>query len=165
MKDLLDRPRLGDAFNNTDLRILDEVKVRRLIQPYIQHFEHILSQHIEHLSQVKAVNEPEYIGIPVRNKLELVRIKDIIRLESNRSYTHFYLVNGEEKLSCKSLSAYQEILGNDFFKVHRSHLVRLDKIKYLHDKKDGSVTLCNDHSVPVSRDHLPNLKRRLNFIQ
>ncbi len=80
-----------------------------------------------------------------------VNFKDIIRLEAQGKYTDIHC--GNRKLtSSKNLGEFSEILNpNQFVKVHRSHIVSLEKIeKYA--KHDGGTVLMEDgKEIPVSK--------------
>lgn len=57
-------------------------------------------------------------------------VSDIIRLESDGSYSTVYLANGKRYVVSKGLKVYESLLpGTDFFRVHRSHLVNMRRIR------------------------------------
>ena len=80
-----------------------------------------------------------------------VSIKEIIRCESDSSYTTFYLNAGKKILVSKTLKEYADILSSSgFFRVHQSHLVNLEQIDSF-DKRDGGYLVMKDKSkVPVA---------------
>ena len=49
--------------------------------------------------------------------------------------------------------------GADFFRIHRSYIVRLDKIKSI----DNNYVFILDKSLPVSRANKENLIKKLNL--
>lgn len=59
-----------------------------------------------------------------------LRIADIVRLEADRNYTRFILVNGRYSISAKTLGYYENLL-NGFVRVHRSHLLNSEHISRL----------------------------------
>ncbi|KOH45712.1 LytR/AlgR family response regulator transcription factor [Sunxiuqinia dokdonensis] len=67
--------------------------------------------------------------------------KEIVYCEAEGSYTHFHLVNGNVELANTYLGKIEEILGNyDFFRIGRSHLINLDKLKSV-SRYDNSCIL------------------------
>lgn len=50
-----------------------------------------------------------------------------------------------------------------FFRVHRSHIVQIARVKSIRRKGDGAVITVGDkgEAIPVSRSALPKLKARL----
>lgn len=81
----------------------------------------------------------------------VINSQDIIRCESDRNYTNFYIRNTKPLLVSKTLKEYEELLsGYGFFRAHQSHLVNLNYITR-YDKRDGGYIVMSDgSSVPVS---------------
>lgn len=127
---------------------------------------------LEAVSRVRAEQAPEYatlrslinklqskmriesIVIPSVAKIHFVKIEDIIRLESDGPYSVVYLTSGEKILSSRPLKTYDELLAPvSFYRVHRSHLVNLTKVKeYLKAPHEAAV-LMDDSRVEVSRNN------------
>lgn len=80
-----------------------------------------------------------------------VNIKDIIRCESEASYTRFFLNDGRKILISKPLKEYDELLSEfAFFRTHQSHLINLDYFEQ-YKKTDGGSAIMKDNSeIPVS---------------
>jgi two-component system LytT family response regulator len=83
--------------------------------------------------------------------IHILNVREIIRCESDNSYTTFFLENGEEIVVSKSIKEYDELLrDHGFIRPHRSHLVNLDFIRRL-DKSDGGFLILKDgKEIPVS---------------
>ena len=82
----------------------------------------------------------------------VVKLQDIVRLESDSNYTRFFLTNGEKTIVPRSLKEYESILPEaQFFRTHQSHIVNMDHVKkYI--KEDGGYILMDDGSeVLVAR--------------
>lgn len=84
--------------------------------------------------------------------LFIVDTKEIIRCESDESYTHFYLTDNRHILVSKNLIEYENILEEfGFFRIHRSHLINLAYIDN-YTKKDGGFVVMKDKAeIPISR--------------
>jgi two-component system LytT family response regulator len=64
--------------------------------------------------------------------------------QSDSNYTNVILLNGEKFLLAKSLKEFEDTLsGNDFFRIHNSHLVNLNQIKKF-VRGDGGYVIMND---------------------
>jgi two-component system LytT family response regulator len=84
--------------------------------------------------------------------LTFVKLENIMRLESDSNYTHFFLTTGEKITVPKSLKEYEKILPlSKFFRTHQSHIVNLNYVKkYM--REDGGYVLMEDGSeVLVAR--------------
>lgn len=100
-----------------------------------QEFDAALGHYIAHraflparldmlVSTHKEKEAPRMLVIPMRDGDRHLRVDDIIRCEADRNYTLFHLKRGERVMSSRTLQAYEEFLsGNDFVRVHRSHIV------------------------------------------
>lgn len=101
------------------------------------------------------------IVIPTQEGLEFVKISEIVNCEGTNGYTWIHLDNKKSILSSHSIGHFYKLLENqDFYLVHKSHLINLDHIeKYLNE---GYVLLTNNNKIPVSRnrrnDFLNSLK-------
>ncbi len=78
---------------------------------------------------------------------------DVQRLEGDRNYTTFHLINGEQHLSAKSICIYEPHIPNQFFRVHKSCVVNLQFVINL-NKKDKSILLSDGTKVQVARRRL-----------
>lgn len=91
-----------------------------------------------------------------------VFVKDIIRLEAQGKYTDIYREGDKMLTSSKNLGEFATMLSfNNFVKVHRSHLVNLDKvIKF--SKSDGGTLITSDKKeIPVSKQGKERLFEKL----
>lgn len=92
-----------------------------------------------------------------------LHVSQIVRLEAMGSYTDFYLENGSKISASKNLMYYEKLLAkHKFYKVHRSHIVALDKVKELIKYEgDGVVILSDGTRVNISRSRKNEFIRKL----
>ena len=93
-------------------------------------------------------------------------VEEIVAVHANAHYT--YVFDGKSQLFCPlSIGDVQSRLdGSRFLRVHRSHIVNLDRIAGLKRAGDnGIVELAaqGSHTVPVSRNRLNWLKSQLGL--
>lgn len=104
------------------------------------------------LSNIKPEQNDKKIALHEGDGLTFVRLKDIVRCESDGNYTTIILEGNKRIITSKTLGEYEELFSNDnFYRVHRSHLIHLHHIiKYI--KGDGGYVLMSDGSqIEVSR--------------
>jgi NO-binding membrane sensor protein with MHYT domain len=92
-----------------------------------------------------------------------VAVEDIVAVHANAHYTHIF--DGRDQLFCPlAIGEVESRLDTArFARVHRSHIVNLDRIVALKRAGDsGAVELPDRSTVPVSRSRLGWLKARLN---
>lgn len=92
----------------------------------------------------------EMLALNSQDKIQLVKIADIIRCQSEDNYTYFFLSDGKKIVVSKTLKEYDELLQeHKFLRVHHSHLVNAKKI--IEFRKNDDLLLLSDHStIPVS---------------
>ena len=86
--------------------------------------------------------------------------EEIIRLEGESNYTHFYFQNKSKLLTSRTLKDYEEILVNQgFIRVHKSHLV--NKSHVINFTQDGMLTMADQSRVEISRSRKEEVIIRL----
>jgi two-component system LytT family response regulator len=82
----------------------------------------------------------------------IVDTKEIVRCESDESYTRFFLTDNRHILVSKNLIEYENILQDfGFFRTHRSHLINLSYIDNFTKKEGGFVVMKDKAEIPISR--------------
>jgi len=94
--------------------------------------------------------EDKKIVLNTADKIHLVLVKDIIRCESDKNYTYFF-IGSEKILVSKSLKEFDTLLQPyGFFRSHKSHLVNIKQFKKFIKRDGGFIELLNGDHVPVS---------------
>lgn len=106
--------------------------------------------------------ESAQIALPTLNGFSFVYVKDIVRCESDNTYTTFHFVNQKPIIVSRTLKEWETLLyGYRFFRVHNSHLINKRHIVE-YKKGDGGLVVMSDRShVDVSRRRKDEF---LNFI-
>lgn len=93
---------------------------------------------------------PKKMALNTVDKIHIVDIKDIIRLESNINYTQFFFSDNTKLLVTKTLKEFDKLLSeHDFIRVHQSHLIAKNQITAFL-KQNGEIQLKDGSKVPVS---------------
>jgi two-component system, LytTR family, response regulator len=77
-----------------------------------------------------------------------VALNEIVYLEAKGPYSKIFLVNNNQYLMSKTLKILNDLLSNDFIRIHRSFLVNKAMVQSF--KKDNLITTTNV-CLPVSR--------------
>lgn len=87
------------------------------------------------------------IALPVKDGIFYLVVSDLVRIESDGGYSTFFAKDGAKYLVAKNLKDYEDILPEkSFFRVHKSHLINMDKVKkYI--RTDGNFIEMEDGSV------------------
>lgn len=95
---------------------------------------------------------PARLAIPTSDGMEYLNTQDIIRIEADRSYTWFILMDKRKVLVSRNLKEFQELLNDrGFFRTHNSHLINLVHVKKYIRQDGGSVSMTDGSHVPISR--------------
>lgn len=90
------------------------------------------------------------IALNTVDKIHIVQIEDVIRLESDINYTRFYFKDGSKLMVTKTLKEFDKMLSDhSFIRIHQSHLVNTNFIKE-YTKQDGKLVLKNGDRISVS---------------
>jgi len=104
------------------------------------------------LSNVKPENKLKKVGIPDGDGLIFINLSDIIRCDSDGNYTYFILTTGKKIIASRTLGEYEQMFADDnFFRVHRSHLINLEHVKKYIKGEGGYVIMSDNSQVEVSR--------------
>jgi two-component system LytT family response regulator len=106
---------------------------------------------------------PKRVILNSADRVHVVNIDEIIRCESQGSYTLFYLQNKKEILVTRTLKEFEEMFDpEEFVRVHHSHLININYLKE-YVKTDGGYAVMADKSqVPVSVRKKDSLLKLLN---
>ena len=96
-------------------------------------------------------NQEKKIVLRTVEKFHFVKVNDIIRCESDNTYTTFFLSDHTSILVSKTLKDFEGILCDfGFYRPHKSFLINLKHIKAF-EKSDGGFIIMNDESrIPLS---------------
>lgn len=112
------------------------------------------------LDNIKPGNKPKKVAIADGEGLIFVNIKEIIRCDSDGNYTYIILENGKKMMASRTLGEYEEMFaGENFFRVHRSHLINMDHIKKYIKGEGGYVILSDNSQAEVSR------RKKIEFLE
>ena len=106
---------------------------------------------------------PTKLCLTHSSKLQIIEIKDIIYLVSDSCYTTFHLSDKSKVVMSKTLKTYEDILGDNFIRIHRSFLVNLDFAKEF-NFEDGKLKLSNGHKLEVSRRKSNQVVQKLKML-
>jgi DNA-binding LytR/AlgR family response regulator len=105
--------------------------------------------------------ENDDIFIKKDNRLIKLNAKDIVWIEALADYVNIYCQNNERHTLLATMKLMEDKLKKtDFARIHRSYIIRLDKIKEI---EENSVSL-NGKILPISRGYKDNLYKKLNLI-
>ncbi|MEM9918120.1 MAG: LytTR family DNA-binding domain-containing protein [Bacteroidota bacterium] len=120
-----------------------------------------LKQHYVHFQVLrKNLNSDlKKIALPTAEGILFIELSEIIRCEAQGNYTAFYLMDEQKVIVSKTLKIYAELLNEfDFFRINRSDLINLKKVRKYGRQKAPTITLIDGTSLIMSEN------RRKDFL-
>ena len=94
------------------------------------------------------------------SKLIRVNAKDILYIEALADYVNIFTSNERFTILSTMKSIESRLPANDFCRVHRSFIIRLDKIKEIEDE----IVSLEKKAIPISRTYKNDFYQKLNFL-
>jgi two-component system LytT family response regulator len=117
------------------------------------------------LSNVRTENKLKKVGIPDGDGLIFINLSDIIRCDSDGNYTFFILTSGKKIIASRTLGEYEQMFADDnFFRIHRSHLINLEHVKKYIKGEGGYVVMTDNSQVEVSRRNKTDFLEKLSHL-
>ncbi|MBT5401989.1 MAG: response regulator transcription factor [Crocinitomicaceae bacterium] len=105
-------------------------------------------------------SEGESIFIKADSRLVRINLKDICYIEALGNYMKIYTQEGRFTILSTMKEIAEKLSGNDFVRVHRSYLVRLDKIESI---EDHYIKMGAKH-ISIGKAYKEELTSRLNLL-
>ena len=118
-----------------------------------------IQQMLKNLSAPKTKTK---LALPTFTGYTFVEIAEIIRCESDNTYTTFHLNNGQHILISRTLKEVEGMLEDfDFCRIHNSHLINLAMVKEYLKGEGGQVKMVDGAVVDVSRRRKEEFLKKL----
>jgi two-component system, LytTR family, response regulator len=98
----------------------------------------------EMIRQIQAPKQATALSIRTGDRIVLLRYEQIVFLESQDKYVYIYTMDGQKHLTDQTLSALEEKLPEQFFRVQKSFLINKDRIKEMHRHFNGRYLFVMD---------------------
>jgi hypothetical protein len=138
-----------------------------ILESQIQQVQPALGDAVEQM--LKAMRDERVrvkkIPIPTMESVLLFTADDIIRIEAMGSYTTIHFVNRKELVASRSIAEFEQVLvdHDDFFKVHKSHLVNLNYITKYRRGDGGTLMMTDGSEVDVARRVKPDFLKKMGL--
>lgn len=154
------------AFNHYAIQAIKFSAVDYILKPiniteFIKAVDKVIQKRLDAAYQFQNYNTlfenlrtalPAKLAIPTSEGMEYLNTREIIRVEADRSYSWFFLLDGRKVLVSRNLKEYHELLADrGFFRPHNSHLINLEFVKKFIRHEGGSILLTDGTEIPVAR--------------
>jgi two-component system LytT family response regulator len=105
------------------------------------------------------------VAFPASDGLIFINVSDIVHCESDSNYTTLFLSSKEKLMITKTLKEVEGLLeGNDFFRIHHSHLINIKHIKKYIRGNAGYVMMTDGSHLNIARNRKEDfLKQFVHF--
>ena len=116
-----------------------------------------------------AIESKARLAIPTLYGHKFIEPEHIIHVRAEGSYSVIYTDNEGDTMVSKNLKSVENALRQDYFlRVHRSHIVNLNKVKEYHKNDGGYLVMTSGERIEIgasSRQVISEvLNERLNFL-
>ncbi len=121
------------------------------------------TEHIRQLLHNLALpKDKSKIALPSFTGYSFVDVNDIVRCESDNTYTTFFLKDKRKIIVSRTLKDCEDLLdGYRFYRIHNSHLINLDYLTEYIKGEGGQVKLLDGVVLDVSRRRKEGFLRNL----
>ncbi len=118
----------------------------------------------EFISNLKGQGDKRKITLNTHERIIFVTVEEIIRCEASGVYTVFHLRDGKKHMVSKNIQKYEEmLLGQGFFRPHRSHIINLNYVKEFVKEGEGYMLMADGSRVDISRYKKEEILKKLGM--
>jgi two-component system response regulator LytT len=109
-------------------------------------------------------NSADFLFIRAKAKLVKIKMVDLFYVEALKDYVTFHTASGDYTIHATMKDIEQKLPGKQFIRVHRSFIIRVDRIVSL-EQAQGILYLENDtNPISIGGSYKDELLKRLNFV-
>jgi hypothetical protein len=99
------------------------------------------------------ITQNKKIALNTGDGITFIELLDILYLKADGSYTHFFLSNKNKIIVSKKIAEFERLeqVGN-FMRIHRSHVINLERIQKILKQDGGTVIMDNGDELSISSD-------------
>ncbi|ATL48335.1 DNA-binding response regulator [Chitinophaga caeni] len=107
---------------------------------------------------IKEAEKDKYIFVRTDKRIVRLDIRDILFVEALRNYVA--IQTGKQKiLTLQNLRSFEDLLNDNFIRVHKSFIVALDKI----DSIERQRIFIGTHTIPIGESYMKQFMEALTF--
>jgi len=110
------------------------------------------------------LTQVDKISVPSRNGLIFIKLENIIRLQSDNTYTNIIQKDHKPILITKTLKSFENTLKDShFFRVHQSHIVNFKEVVEYTHSDGGHLVMSNGVEIPLSRSNKSMIEKAIEL--
>ena len=108
-------------------------------------------QHLQWLRSDIRSGQLDHLVVKGEKEHLRLQVDEILWMEADGNYCRIWMLDGNRHLVSKNLKHYQELLGEQFCRIHHSVLVNVKRIRKLISTPRLEVELTTGKTLPVSQ--------------
>ncbi|MCB0820124.1 MAG: response regulator transcription factor [Bacteroidetes bacterium] len=134
------------------LKPIDTEELKQAVQKVIALTREDNTPVQELLDYIRGQKNIKKISVSTDKGIYFLEPDEIIYLQSEGSYTHFFLSGDRKILSSRPIGEYEEMLGErGFFRIHHSSIINVQHLNKYIRQDGGYVEMSNGSTLTVSR--------------
>jgi two-component system LytT family response regulator len=130
-----------------ELQTATQKAIQKISGKYVNQQLDLLLTNINTVQQ----NILQKIAVPTVEGFVFIEMNDIIRCEANGAYTYIYTSKKDIIIASKNIKEYEESLPkSNFFRIHNSHLVNINRMLRYNKGRGGTVTMEDGTQIEVA---------------
>jgi len=122
-----------------------------LLKPFtFERFLQAINKIYDKLTLAQKTEARNFIFVKTEYRLEKIQFDEILFIEGMRDYRRIHLINDKSIMTLQTFGELeQELLANQFCRVHKSFIVALDKIENI----ERDRIKIKNQLIPISETH------------
>lgn len=93
------------------------------------------------------------IALNTGDGITFIELQDILYLKADGSYTHFFISNKSKITVSKKIAEFERLEQvSNFMRIHRSHIINLERIQKILKQDGGTVIMDNGDELSISAE-------------
>lgn len=105
------------------------------------------------------VNSKKNICLKSYKDYQYLKTDEILFLKADNNSTDFYMNDGNVISAYKTLKTFEEILPNNFHRVHKSYVINKNFVSRIQFGKFSCTIKRNKYEVPFTKTYIANIER------
>jgi DNA-binding LytR/AlgR family response regulator len=123
------------------LKPLNELSIRKSLLKFL----------LEH-----SVKSNDTICLKSYKDYNYLNIENILYLKADNNTTDFYMADGKIISAYKTLKVFEELLPDNFYRIHKSYIININCISRIHFGKSMCI-ISNQHKIPFTKTFIENI--------
>ena len=119
------------------------------------------------INRINPEGERDSIAVSVGEKIIFIKFEDIIYFKAEDKYVFIHDKDNRKHIIDYSLSTLEKKLPSFFFRVHRAHVINMDKIKEIHKGFNGKYIFIMDDmektQITCGTSYIKGVKQKIKF--